>query len=114
MALGWLWGPNRLAISRPWGGLEVALGCLCTPESMPSIWPWGGLGVALGGFPASKAFEPRSSLFAAGSSMFDVQELLHLSVQRIKAPRTSRGFLFSGTKKSGLSAGATVRHPECP
>ena len=31
VALGWLWGRNRLAISRLWSGFKVALGGFARP-----------------------------------------------------------------------------------
>ena len=35
VALGWLWGRNRLAINRLWGGVDVALGGFARPFRTP-------------------------------------------------------------------------------
>jgi hypothetical protein len=51
VALGWLWVPNRLPISRLWGGF----------------------GMALWGFAASKAFKVQGSGFRVQGSGFKVR-----------------------------------------
>jgi hypothetical protein len=50
VALGWLWGRNRLAINRLCGGFGVALGSQLVGYRLPSNRLCGGLQMALAGF----------------------------------------------------------------
>jgi hypothetical protein len=67
VALGWLWGRNRLAINRLWGGFDVALGGL--PGDDAGIWSppkWYACGKASAAKSARFSHDPPAEVNRAG------------------------------------------------